>query len=108
MMGSTPRRGRGDRAGRTANPTAKPLKKPFSPRLARLARALLDGPCTVRELTAIIPANNPPEYVSQLREDYGLAIPCERVPFITADGHKSWYGLYSLTGRDRKRLRAGR
>lgn len=75
-----------------------------SPRLRRLAWALLERPRTVRELCLIVPSNNAAEYVRQLRSEYGLTIPCEHISFVTIDGNMSWYGKYSLTEGDRERL----
>lgn len=74
------------------------------PRLQRLAIALLRRPHTIRELIDIVPSNNPAEYVSQLREGYGLTIICEHVRFVTVDGNTSWHGRYHLTPADREKL----
>ena len=76
------------------------------PRLQRLARALLRGACTIRDLIDVIPSNNPAEYISRLREAYGLTIFCERVSFKTVDGNNSWHGKYHLTANDREKLTA--
>lgn len=80
---------------------------PLSPRLRRLALALLDSPqgVTREEADRIAPASNGPHYIHFLRTKLGLEIPCERVPFTTRDGEGSWYGLYRLTRKDRKALR---
>lgn len=99
-------RGRGRTAAGAAKSTASPTPSPLTPRLYRLGRALLRGPRTVRELMPIVPSNNPAEYVSQLRTDYGLTVICEHVPFMTVDGTKSWFGRYRLTTDDRAKLRA--
>jgi hypothetical protein len=80
----------------------------LSPRLQRLVSALEDRPHTIRELIDIVPTNNPAEYISHLREDFGLAIHCERVSFITVDGNTSWYGVYHLTDDDRAMIESGR
>lgn len=74
------------------------------PRLLRLSRALLSSPRSGRELVDIIPANNPAEYVRQLRQGHGLCIPCEHVRCKTVDGGPSWYGVYHLTPEDREKL----
>lgn len=76
----------------------------FTPRLHRLASALLAGPRTVRELMDVLPSNNVPEYIKQLREQHGLTIPCEHVKFITVDSVPSWFGRYNLTAEDRQTL----
>ena len=76
----------------------------LSPRLHRLVDALFTRPQTIRELIDIIPTNNPAEYVNQLRRRYGLSIPCEHVKFTTCDDGNSWYGVYSLSDKDRAAL----
>jgi hypothetical protein len=76
----------------------------ISPRLRRLATALLQRPRTVRELCDTIPTNNPAEYVRQLRQEFRLTIPCEHVSFTTIDGTASWHGKYHLTVDDRQKL----
>src|SRR5690606_20681380 len=76
----------------------------ITPRLHRLAYALLSGPRTVRELTDIIPTNNPAEYVRQLRAAFGLAIDCERIESHSQNPESRWYGRYYLTAVDREKL----
>ena len=81
-------------------------KKPtLTPRLTRLGIALLNGEPTPRDLIDIIPANNPAEYVRQLRADYGIAVLSERVKFTTIDGIAGWHGRYLLTELGRKKLK---
>lgn len=77
----------------------------LSPRLERLAKALLIGPVTREEADSIAPASNSPQYIAVLRSKLGLALPCERVPFITKDGLSSWYGCYHATASDRDKIR---
>jgi hypothetical protein len=76
----------------------------ISPRLRRLALALLQQPRTVRELCDTIPTNNPAEYIRQLRHEFGLTVVCEHVSFVTIDGNQSWHGRYHLTDDDRVKL----
>lgn len=80
----------------------------LTPRLKRLARALLDNPAGLSREACdrATPCSNSPEYVSQLRERLALAIPCEMVPFVTIDGADSKRGVYHLTRTDRERLTA--
>lgn len=77
----------------------------LSPRLERLAKALLIGPVTREEADHIAPASNSPQYIAVLRSRLGLSLPCERVPFTTKDGLSSWYGRYHATASDRDKLR---
>lgn len=92
-----------DRTNHNTDPRAIANPRKLSPRLARLASALLARPQTVRELIDTIPTNNVSAYVQQLRH-YGLSIPCESVSFITCDGRRSWHGRYDLTAADRSKL----
>lgn len=99
------RRGRVDTAADTAYSTAPPQAPPLlTPRLQRLAAALLRGPQTVRELERVIPSTCAPSYIAKLRHCYGLSITCEVVPFLTVDNAKAWYGRYHLAAADRGRL----
>lgn len=72
----------------------------FTPRLHRLASALLERPRAIRDLIDVIPTNNPAEYVKQLRRCHGLSIPCQWVKFTTCDGEKSRLGIYHVTESD--------
>jgi hypothetical protein len=76
----------------------------LSPRLHRLACALLRRPHSSRELIDVIPTNNPPVYVAQLRRECGLTVGCKTVRYFTVDGSPSWYGLYHLTQSDKEKL----
>jgi hypothetical protein len=86
-----------------AKPTLSSRFKSLPARFRRLAHALLERPCSTRELKDILPANNGPHYIAMLRKR-GLTIPCERIRFITKDGVPSWYGRYSLTDDDKAKL----
>jgi|GEM_PF-6144905 len=87
-----------------ANLNRRPNTTKFTPRLHRLAYALLSGPRTIRELSDILPTNNPAEYVRQLRAAFGLAIPCERIDSHSQNPESSWYGRYYLATGDREKL----
>lgn len=78
----------------------------LTPRLRRLGHALLTGPKTVRDLLRLQIGNNVPEYVRRLRHEHGIEIDCEHIDFVTTDGDKSWYGLYTLTAEGREKLQA--
>lgn len=89
-----------------ANQNRRHNSTKFTPRLHRLASALLAGPRSVRDLMDLLPSNNVPEYIRQLRALLTLTIPCKHVKFITRDSFSSWYGVYTLTPEDRAKLQA--
>lgn len=101
----TTSRGRGRTAVGAAKSTRSRTTIPLTPRLHRLACALLRRPHSTRELQDCIPANNAPQYIATLRARCGLAIPCEHIKFTAVDGAPSWFGRYSLTAQDRNTLR---
>lgn len=74
-------------------------------RCIRLMVALLNGPVKREDADRLAPASNSPHYVYILRHDFGLALPCERVPFVTIDGIPSRYGRYHATQADREMIR---
>ncbi len=80
----------------------------LTPRLKRLARALLDNPAGLsrEQVDQVTPCSNGPEYVRQLKYRLGLTLPTKRITFTTVDGVKSWYGRYYLTPTDQERLTA--
>lgn len=80
----------------------------LTPRLKRLLHALLENSAGLsrEECDRATPCSNSPEYISQLRDRLGLAIPCAMTPFVTIDGDKSKRGVYRLTRIDRERLTA--
>jgi len=83
------------------------IRRPaLSAREARLLVALQRsrGGLSREAVDRATPASNGPHYVEQLRRKFGLQIPCRRVDFVTKDGEPSWYGHYSLTGKDRSKL----
>lgn len=81
-------------------------KYKLTPRLMRLAKALLAHPAGLPREAAdrATPASNSPEYIRQLRDRLGLDIPCEMVAFTTCDGEESKRGVYHLTALDREKL----
>lgn len=72
-----------------------------NPRELRLLETLRKVGVSREQADKGTPASNSTDVVRRLRKK-GLEVPCERVPFVTKDGHPSWYGLYSLTTDDRK------
>lgn len=81
-------------------------KYSLTPRLMRLAKALMANPHGLPREAAdrATPASNSPEYIRQLRERLNLVIPCEMVPFTNSDGEASKRGVYHLTADDYKKL----
>jgi len=81
-------------------------KNSMIPRMRRLAVALMNTPqgVTREQADKIAPASNGPHYIHRLRVHLDLEIPCGRVNCTTKDGERSWYGLYSLTLDDRRKL----
>ncbi|WP_373190804.1 hypothetical protein [Halomonas sp.] len=82
------------------------MRIPVTPRAFRLMLALLNRPHTREECDRLAPASNSPHYVGELRHRLKLALPCERVPFVTTDGAESWFGRYHATPDDRDKIRA--
>lgn len=87
-----------------SNQTTRRHPTKLTPRLKRLARALINGPISTFALKDLIPANNAPAYVSTLKQKANIEIHCEHVPCVTADGESSWYGIYSIRNDDQKKL----
>lgn len=81
------------------------MRIPVCPRAFRLMLALLNRPHTREECDRLAPASNSPHYVGVLRQRLKLELPCERVPFVTADGVESWYGRYHATPGDKAKIR---
>lgn len=77
----------------------------MTPRLIRLAIALSQGPVTREESDRIAPASNGPHYVGELRRLLDIELECERVPYATKDGERTWYGRYVATNEERRKLR---
>lgn len=94
----------GSQLAQGANQNRHPNTIKFTPRLYRLALALQSGPRTIKELADVIPANNPAEYVRQLRVYFGLEIVCERIRSNSSNSESSWFGRYHLTPTDREIL----
>ena len=82
------------------------MRIPVPPRAFRLMLALLQGPRTREECDRLAPASNSPNVIMELRRKLQLELPCERVPFVTKDGAKSWYGRYHATPDDKANIRA--
>lgn len=88
-----------------ANSTPVVRRKLPPTRCIRLMVALLNDPVKREDADRLAPASNSPHYVYILRRDFGLELPCERVPFVTIDGIPSWYGRYHATPADREMIR---
>ena len=73
-------------------PTAKRLN---SPRQFRALSELMEGPCTVRQLLAIVGGNGIPQLVAGLRRK-GLVIDTTPCPGTDRDNRRCIYGEYSL------------
>jgi len=79
---------------------------PVTSRAFRLMLALLNGSRSREECDHLAPASNSPHYIRELRHRLKLALPCERVSFVTKDGTKSCFGRYHATPDDRDKIRA--
>ena len=73
-------------------------------RLIRLAKALTKGPVTREEVDRIAPSSNGPDYVFRLRRLLKVALPCHRIPSNNKHGERSWYGVYTASQDDVKKL----
>lgn len=82
------------------------MRIPVTPRAFRLLLALLQSPRSREECDKLAPASNSPHYIGELRYRLKLALPCQRMKFVTTDGVKSWYGRYYATPDDRDKIRA--
>lgn len=74
-----------------------------NPRELRAIHALQMGPRTRETIDRITGASNGPDLIYRLR-DKGLVLGCTRVPAIDRDGRRVWYGVYSLSEGDKRRL----
>ena len=77
------------------------MKPKLCPRLHNLAKSLTQKDCTSRELMDLIPSNNPPVYVQQLRK-LGVVIDCQRVKVRNSTGEESVVGLYKIADASRE------
>lgn len=73
-------------------------------RQRRLLEALARGPVTRQDADRIAPASNSPHFVGILRRCYLLTLPCVRVPCFPVDGGPSWFGQYTPTAADRRKI----
>lgn len=71
----------------------------------RAIRALLRGPVERIDLDDIIGCTNAPYVIQELR-GMGLELPCERITVKDRDGKTCRPGRYSLTEKDRAKVRA--
>ena len=93
----------------TAVTTSAPNSAKFTgtdnPRHLRVLTVLPRRPLTRQELDNVAGCSNGPDLVADLRRR-GLDIPCERIEFIDRDGRTCRPGVYQLTRKDRRALRA--
>lgn len=75
-----------------------------NPRQVRALVALLKRPQPRESIDCTAGAANGPALISDMRSA-GLEIPCERIRFIDRDGHLCRPGVYSLSRRDRLKVR---
>lgn len=90
------------------NPSA-PDKRKFTgtdnPRHLRVTMALLVSPRTRETIDRVAGASNGPELIAELRRR-GLDVPCSKTPCIDRDGFEVKRGIYYLTERDKRLIRA--
>lgn len=75
-----------------------------NPRQLRALAALERRPMPRESLDREAGCSNAPDLVAELRR-CGLDVPCQRISFIDRDGCKCRPGVYSLTERDRRKIR---
>lgn len=76
-----------------------------NPRHLRAIHALMVSPQPRESIDSRAGCSNGPELVAELRRR-GLDVPCEKTPCIDRDGFEVKRGIYYLTARDRRRVRA--
>lgn len=76
-----------------------------NPRHLRVIQAVTVRPVPREELDRVAGCSNGPALVSDLR-DLGLEIPCTRTRKLDRDLFPTWPGVYHLTERDRRKLKA--
>lgn len=92
----------------TRDCTAKSSRK-FSgtdnPRHLRVINSLLIRPRKREEIDRIAGASNGPDLIAELRRRY-LDVPCDIVPGYDSDGLPVRFGIYNLTDKDRRKIKA--
>ena len=76
-----------------------------NPRHLRALQALLVSPQPREAIDDRAGCSNGPDLVAELRRR-GLDVPCEKTPCIDRDGFEVKRGIYYLSDRDRRRVRA--
>lgn len=76
-----------------------------NPRHLRALHALLVSPQPREAIDSRAGCSNGPDLIAELRRR-GLTLPCSRAPCIDRDGFEVKRGVYHLTDRDRRRVRA--
>lgn len=87
-----------------ANPKTK-SKSSIEPRLSRLLTALLKRPLMREQADRIAGVSNSPDLIMNARRQYDLDIPCERIRGLDRDRNVVRPGRYSLTAKDRAKVR---
>lgn len=75
-----------------------------NPRHLRVIHALMQRPLKREHVDNVAGCSNGPQLISDLR-DKGLAIPCALINGLDRDGRPCKFGVYSLTDRDRRRIK---
>ncbi|HEY9269215.1 MAG TPA: hypothetical protein VIO39_07185 [Methylotenera sp.] len=76
-----------------------------NPRHLRVINSLLIRPRKREEIDRIAGTSNGPELIAELRRR-GLDLPCDLVPGYDRDGFPVRFGVYNLTEKDRRKLKA--
>ena len=76
-----------------------------NPRALRAIMALITSPRSREALDRIAGCSNGPDLIAEIRRK-GLQVPCKRTPCIDRDGLEVKRGIYYLTDKDRRLVRA--
>ena len=73
--------------------------------LTRFLEAVLSRPMSTNEVMRKVRTTRPPNLATAARDRYHLDLPCTIVSYVDADGLQGTYGIYSLTPRDKEKVR---
>ena len=73
--------------------------------LTLFLEALLSRPMSTNEVMRKARTTRPPNLATAARDRYHLDLPCTIVSGVNADGLQVTYGVYSLTPRDKEKVR---